>query len=32
MDIDTDRINASLDLEGITNDYNTWNHLAVEIY
>ena len=29
MDSDTDRIVASLDLEGITNNYKTWNHLAV---
>ena len=25
----TDRIVASLDLEGITNNYKTWNHLTV---
>ena len=29
MDSDTDHIVASLDLEGITNNNNTWNHLAV---
>ena len=29
MDSDTDCIVASLDLEGITNNYKTWNHLAV---
>ena len=29
MDCDTDCIVASLDLEGITNNYKTWNHLAV---
>ena len=29
MDSDTGRIVASLDLEGITNDYKTWNHLTV---
>ena len=29
MDSDTDRIVASLDLEGITNNYKTWNHLTV---
>ena len=29
MDSDTDCIVANLDQEGITNNYNTWNHLAV---
>ena len=29
MDSDTAHIVASLDLEGITNNYNAWNHLAV---
>ena len=29
MDSDTDRIVASIDLEGITNNYKTWNHLTV---
>ena len=29
MDSDTDRIVASLDLEGVTNNYKTWNHLTV---
>ena len=29
MDSDTDRIVASLDLEGITNNCKTWNHLTV---
>ena len=29
MDSDTDHIVASLDVEGITNNYNTWNHLAM---
>ena len=29
MDSDTDSIVASFDLEGITNNYKTWNHLAV---
>ena len=29
MDSDTDRIVASLDLEGITNNYKTGNHLTV---
>ena len=29
MDSDTDCIVASFDLEGITNNYKTWNHLAV---
>ena len=29
MDCDTDHIIASLDLEGITNNYKTWNHLTV---
>ena len=29
MDSDTDSIVASLDLEGITNNYKTWNHLTV---
>ena len=29
MDCDTDHIVASLNLEGITNNYKTWNHLAV---
>ena len=28
MDSDTGRIVANLDLKGITNNYNTWNHLA----
>ena len=29
MDSDTDCIVASLNLEGITYNYNTWNHLAM---
>ena len=29
MDSDTDRVDASLKLEEITNNYNTWNHLSV---
>ena len=29
IDSDTDCIVASLDLEGITNNYKTWNYLAV---
>ena len=29
MDSDTDCIVASLNLEGITNNHNTWYHLAV---
>ena len=29
MDSDTDHIVASLHLEGITNNYKTWNRLAV---
>ena len=29
MDSDTNRIVDSLDLESITNNYKTWNHLAV---
>ena len=29
MDSETDHIVASLDLEDITNNYKTWNHLAV---
>ena len=29
MDSDTDCIVASLNLEGITNNYNTSNHLAL---
>ena len=29
MDSDKDNIVASLDLEGITNNYNTWSHFAV---
>ena len=29
MDSDTDCIVASLDLEAITNNYKTWNHLTV---
>ena len=29
MDSDTDRIVSSLDLEGITNNCKTWNHLTV---
>ena len=29
MDSNTDRIVASLDLEGITNNFKTWNHLTV---
>ena len=30
MDHDTDHIVASLDQEGITNNYNTWNHGCVQ--
>ena len=30
IDSDTDRIVASLDLQGITNNYKTWNHLTVQ--
>ena len=29
MGSDTDSVVASLDLEGITNNYKTWNHLTV---
>ena len=29
MNSDTDRVVVSLDLEGITNNCKTWNHLAV---
>ena len=29
MGSDPDHIVARLDLEGITNNYKTWNHLAV---
>ena len=29
MDSDTDCIVAILDLEGIMNNYKTWNHLTV---
>ena len=29
MDSDTDHIVASLDLEGIKNNYKTWNYLAM---
>ena len=29
MDCNADRIVASLNLEGITNNYKTWNHLAL---
>ena len=29
MDSDTDRRVANLNLEGITNNYKTWNHLTV---
>ena len=29
MDNDVDQIVANLDLEGITNNFNIWNHLVV---
>ena len=29
MDSDTESIVANLNLEDITNNYNTWNHLTV---